>query len=152
MTAAVELPRAAVRSGVSVALELTRGVLWKGIEMGMGQVPTHYRHCRQLGGCDVFFFRGGCVNAFAPEHAVSNLPPSFIRRRLGPTVETTHDAQADHWHIFNDMSSEEDYNDLDSSSAAVPDSKKRRVQRACDTCRRKKSQYEFFAFIPGVVR
>lgn len=32
-----------------------------------------------------------------------------------------------------------DYNDLENSTT-VPDSKKRRVQRACDTCRRKKSQ------------
>ncbi|KAF8557065.1 hypothetical protein OG21DRAFT_1435731 [Imleria badia] len=32
----------------------------------------------------------------------------------------------------------QDYNDLENSSTIVPDSKKRRVQRACDTCRRKK--------------
>ncbi|KAG9309147.1 hypothetical protein JVU11DRAFT_10857 [Chiua virens] len=36
-------------------------------------------------------------------------------------------------------SAEEDYNDLENSSTVTPNSKKRRVQRACDTCRRKKS-------------
>ncbi|KAG6370771.1 hypothetical protein JVT61DRAFT_10973 [Boletus reticuloceps] len=36
-------------------------------------------------------------------------------------------------------SAEEDYNDVDNPSTLVPGSKKRRVQRACDTCRRKKS-------------
>ena len=41
-------------------------------------------------------------------------------------------------------SEEEDYNDVENSPTILPDSKRRRIQRACDTCRRKKSQYEFF--------
>ena len=83
MTAAVELPRAAVRSGVSVALELTRGVLWKGIEMGMGQVPTHYRHCRQLGGCDVFFFSWGLCERLCTRTRRFKSPTKFHSTPLG---------------------------------------------------------------------
>ena len=38
-------------------------------------------------------------------------------------------------------SEEEDYNDVENLPAILPGSKKRRIHRACDTCRRKKSEY-----------
>lgn len=55
-------------------------------------------------------------------------------------LRTTETYDAEHDNQYPIMSSAEDDYDVENSLAIVQDSKKRRVQRACDTCRRKKSQ------------
>jgi hypothetical protein len=52
-------------------------------------------------------------------------------------------------HTHSTMSSAEDeYNEHD-NALALPGSKKRRVQRACDICRRKKSKYYLSWILQG---
>lgn len=75
-----------------------------------------------------------CTNVWIP---ITSLVP------LGATSIHTNTDHGRGIQYPNMSSAEEDYNDIEiqNSSSALPDNKKRRVQRACDTCRRKKSQY-----------